>query len=208
MEKAVMTTGEKRSKSFILIIGIILTCLLQYGCSYTDADKVYVGQENKALNWIVEGDYKVVKSLYQMSEEIQRKILPSRISKSESIAFYMNRMDMSEEEAKKLTEEDIIIEERMAEPNEPFNITDVISEPLPSRRFTVGGYSTERAFVVYESGGYAYNQKIIVLSRNENVDVLFFGLNFEETIYTLEELKSLIRKNKVLQIVNEAGWIY
>jgi len=217
-----MTTVEKMSKACVLILGVILTCLFQNGCSHVDRDVVsvgqknealnwveYVGQKNELLNWIIEGDYKVVNSFYQMPEEIQRKILPSRISKPESIAFYINKMNMSEEESKKMTENDIVVHERMAEPNEPFNATDLISEPLPSRRFTVGGYLKDRAFVVYESGGYGYNQKIIVLARNENVDILFFGCNLTgETIYTLKELKSFIRDKKVLQILNEAGWIF
>lgn len=97
--------------------------------------------------------------------------------------------------------------EKMADPHQRFNSTDVIREGLPMRRFTTGGFSNEMAFVVYEQGGRAHNQKVVVIKRTGNRDILFFGY-CDEIVSSMEQLKSIIKSGKVQQVDDRASWSF
>nr|NIT60368.1 hypothetical protein [Fodinibius sp.]NIV15121.1 hypothetical protein [Fodinibius sp.]NIY28950.1 hypothetical protein [Fodinibius sp.] len=181
-------------------LGVGLTSLSIYS-KYMDREKT------DALNWVLEGDYEIVTSFYDLPKKIQDKILPP-LSFSESLrAAYIRNLDLSEEEIEKIIDRDKIIYGRMAEPNQPFNRSDIIVEALPTCRFTIGGFSEDRAFLVYEEGGYVYNQKFIVLKRNRSIDILFFGYCWS-FVFSLEQLKSAIDSGRIYVAPNSAYWIF
>jgi hypothetical protein len=54
----------------------------------------------------------------------------------------------------------------MADRGEPFNATDVISQPAPANRFIRGGQVGARWFVWYEHGGIAYWKQILIFGSD------------------------------------------
>jgi len=134
-----------------------------------------------ALAWILNGDYQIVKSFYDLPEDVRTKILPEP---PESIRLG-----------------------QMAEPNQEFNRTDVIVDNLPMRRFITGGFSKDYAFVFYEHGGRGYNQPFVILKRKSgeaNIILLkyFFG---EKGTMSLDQLKSYFKSGKPPCIMHESN---
>ncbi len=127
-----------------------------------------------ALAWILKGDYQAVKSFYDLPKDVRIAILPEPPA------------------------------DRMAEPNEPFNSTDLIMKDYPSRRFIVGGFSKDYAFVFYEHGGRGYNQPFVILKRESGkaniiLSKYFFG---ENGTMSLDQLKSYLKSGKPPCIVH------
>ena len=84
-----------------------------------------------------------------------------------------------------------VINATMAEPNEPFNSSDVMVLGLPLRRFILGGFSDDYAFIFYERGGFAYFCPFVVVNRDSGKDkIIFFGFFTFKNVKSLEELKS------------------
>jgi hypothetical protein len=127
-----------------------------------------------ALAWVLKGDYQVVKSFYELPKDVRIIILPEPPT------------------------------DRMAEPNEPFNSTDLIAKDYPSQRFITGGFSEDYAFVFYEHGGRGYNQPFVIVERKSgkaNIILLkyFFG---ENGTMSLDQLKSYLKSGKPPCIVH------
>ena len=191
-----------RHKLFILIIAVSTLCVFLTGCAnrndspsaqtyHSDSnnpvpsgianrnDSHYtpphqIDSNDTALAWILNGDYQVVKSFYDLPKDIRTKILPEPPAG------------------------------RMAEPNEPFNSTDLITKDYPSRRFITGGFSKDYAFVFYEHGGRGYNQPFVILKRESGkaniiLSKYFFG---ENGTMSLDQLKSYLKSGKPPCIVH------
>ena len=118
-------------------------CVFLIGCTHKNepnSGQTHLSDtNNSALAWILNGDYKTVKSFYDLPKDVRIAILPEP-TKSVRLG-------------------------QMAEPNQEFNITDVIIDTLPMRRFVAGGFSKSYAFVFYEHGGRGYNQPLVILKR-------------------------------------------
>jgi hypothetical protein len=126
---------------------------------------------NPALAWILKGDYQIVKRFYDLPKDVRISILPEP-PKSAKLG-------------------------QMAEPNQEFNVTDVVIDTLPMRRFIAGGFSESSAFVFYEHGGRGYNQPLVIVKRiNGKTDILFFGY-CREKVTSLEQLKLVIKNGGI-----------
>lgn len=183
-----------RHKLYILIIAVSTSCVFLIGCKNRNNSppaQTCPGDSNNpkpagiansnnyhytpphptdsndpALVWILNDDYQAVKSFYDLPKDVRIAILPEP-PKSARLG-------------------------RMAEPNEPFNSTDLIREDYPSRRFITGGFSKDYAFVFYEHGGRGYNQPLVILKRNNGkADIILFGY-CREDLFSLDQLKTAI----------------
>ena len=65
----------------------------------------------------------------------------------------------------------------MAEPGEPFNVTDVVHANLPMHRLKFGGASSDMWFVYYEHGGIGFHYHLVIYqSEDGNYDLVFHGI--------------------------------
>ena len=87
----------------------------------------------------------------------------------------------------------------MANPGEPFQVTDVVMEKLPWRRLVFAGCARSRCFLHYEKGGYAHGYYVVVfdLSRTDDATFYWGGALFNAASDILE-LRSMIGSGHVL----------
>lgn len=87
----------------------------------------------------------------------------------------------------------------MANPNEGFDATDVVSGK-PSRRLIIAGHSSKCDFVCYEHGGIGYHLHLVIFSNgNEGIHLVFEGrmLKNAKDAATVADIKSLIRSGDI-----------
>ena len=157
---------------------------------------------NPALAWILKGDYQVVKSFYDLPKDVRTIIIPEPYEFPQDVIDSFRKSGETEEQIKKEVERNKMLFGRMANPNERFNSTDAIVEDLPMRRFITGGFSEDYAFVFYEHGGIGYNQPLVILKRNnDKAEIIFMGVYLDEA-GSLEDLKAIIKNNKIEEIKN------
>jgi hypothetical protein len=96
-----------------------------------------------------------------------------------------------------------VINAPMAEPNEPFNSSDVMVLGLPLRRFILGGFSDDYAFIFYERGGFVYTRPFVVVKRDSRKAKIIFFDFFTYKIESQEKLKSLIRRGDFTEIKDD-----
>jgi hypothetical protein len=184
---------------YILTTAVSALCVFLTGCANknepTPFEKPLSDTNNPALVWILNGDYKVVKSFYELPKDVRIVIIPEPYEFSQKMIDSLRKSGWTEEQIKKHKEDIKIVDGRMANPNERFNGTDVIEEDLPMQRFITGGFSDSYAFVFYEQGGFIYSQPLVVMRRNGGkANIIFSGNGGGKT---LDNLKSFIKKGKI-----------
>jgi hypothetical protein len=195
-----------RHKLYILIIAVSTLCVFLIGCTHKNepnSGQTHLSDtNNSALAWILNGDYKTVKSFYDLPKDVRTIIIPEPYEFQQNVIDSFRKNGWTEEQIKKEVESNKILFGRMANTNERFNSTDAIEEDLPMRRFITGGFSKDYAFVFYEHGGIGYNQPLVILKRNnEKAEMMFMGV-YLDTSGSLEDLKAIIKNNKIEEIKN------
>ena len=191
---------------YILTMAFSTLCVFLIGCENKNdshpAQPPMNDSNNPALTWILNGDYRVVQSFYDLPKDVRTIIIPEPYEFPHNVIDSLRKSGWTEEQIKKEVESNKILFGRMANPNERFNSTDAIVEDLPMRRFITGGFSKDYAFVFYEHGGIGYNQPLVILKRNNHkAEIIFMGVNLGEA-GSLEDLKAIIKNNKIEEIKN------
>jgi hypothetical protein len=86
----------------------------------------------------------------------------------------------------------------IAEPDQPFDSTDVLSNPpLPSRRFILGGEAPYFWFVAYEHGGRGLHRHLVgffhLEANNTTTTIYSCSWTSDSEPVTMESLKWLVR---------------
>ncbi len=186
---------------YILIIAVSELSVFLIGCedrNSSDPIQTYISNSNNpGLVWLLKGDYRIVKSFYELPEDVQAVIFPKPPQMSAETRIFLPKQDGKSLSFKEISE---IVDGHMAEPNEKFNATDQILDVLPSRRFITGGYSRDYAFVFYERGGINYHTPLVIVSRSRGeAKVIFMGGPWRE-VKSFDELRLLIKNHKICEI--------
>jgi hypothetical protein len=88
-------------------------------------------------------------------------------------------------------------DQRLANPDDPFDATDVItSGHKPTRRLIVAGKSPGMWFIEYEHGGYALNFPLVIFSgEGDQWRIVFLGTGSDKS-KDLNILKTSVSENK------------
>lgn len=81
----------------------------------------------------------------------------------------------------------------MANPNKPFNKTDLVDDNLPYRRIIFAGQSDKYFFIYYECGGIGYHLSFVMYDCSKSIPKLLLSFTSFKKFITIEELKSCIR---------------
>ena len=189
---------------YILTMAVSTLCVFLIGCENKNdshpAQPPMNDSNNPALTWILNGDYQVVQSFYDLPKDVRTVIIPEPYELPKKVIDNYRKWGETEEQIQKEVERNKIFFGQMAEPNQPFNATDAIVNDWPMRRFITGGFSKDYAFVFYEHGGIGYNQPLVILKRNnDKAEIIFMGVNLGEA-GSLEDLKAIIKNNKIEEI--------
>lgn len=89
-----------------------------------------------------------------------------------------------------------VVDQPMAERGAPWNATDVVGpgDPVPTRRFMLGAVSSSRTLVVYEHGGIARHQHLLVFETPSGKDPALAGSAFIGAPATVEDLKKMLAR--------------
>lgn len=86
--------------------------------------------------------------------------------------------------------------EYIANRDEKFNSTDVIMDNRPARRFALAGSGPGLWFILYEHGGIAYHQDLVVFSRKEGWQIAAVVQGNIKGDINFDSLKQAIRDGK------------
>jgi hypothetical protein len=82
----------------------------------------------------------------------------------------------------------------MANPDKPFNSTDIIDNALPNRRLILAGRSAKFCFIYYECGGLGYHTTFVMYDCSRHLPKLVLSFGTFKMLNSIEELKSKIRE--------------
>ena len=88
-------------------------------------------------------------------------------------------------------------EYKLADPNQPYNSTDIVVKQLPRKRLLFYGKSDNYNFIVYEQGGRGKHNRIILFQRDSINYRPIWGASFIDSVSNLTTMVKLITSQKV-----------
>ncbi len=90
-----------------------------------------------------------------------------------------------------------ITNQKLANPDEEFNSTDLIIDPnVPRRRLVFAGNSASSSFVCYEHGGRGLHCHLVIFSVDRKTAQITFNGTYFYKPKNLNQLKQWVRENK------------